>query len=182
MKTLVTTLKGKCLFDVSMKTQIDGLICIQRESEKDSCLDKFIKGGSVQIDTDNPLEAYEKISNVIRGAKKHGEVYVGYNGNDLGVLLGFVANKEGVDAVYTCFENESLRLPLLKMDISGTRFKILEALDEENLNAVSIGKKIGISRAMVYKHLAGLLDLGLVKQSQMFEKYAITKAGKMVIT
>lgn len=181
MKTLISNLKGKCLFEVSMKTQIDGLICIHTDPSDNSCLDKFIKGGSVRIEPEDPLEVCQKITRVIRGAKKHGEVYVGYDGGPLGSLLGFIANKEGVDGVYVCLNNESIRLPALKMDISDTRLRILETLEKENLTAISIGKKVGISRAMVYKHLAGLLDLGLVKQAQMFEKYSITKAGKIVI-
>ncbi|MCK9151564.1 ArsR family transcriptional regulator [Methanobacterium alcaliphilum] len=181
MKTLVTNLKGRCLFDVSMKTQIDGLICIQTDDSKDACLDKFIKGGAVKIDTQDYIEAVKTITGVIRGAKKHGEVFVAYNGGEIGALLGFIANKEEVDGVFTCFKDHALRMPLLKLDLSDTRLRILEALEKENLTAISIGKKVGISRAMVYKHLSGLLELGLVKQSQMFEKYSITQSGKLIL-
>jgi len=181
VKTLVTNLKGRCLFDVTMKTQIDGLICIQTDEIKDPCLDKFIKGGTVRIETQNPLEACIKITEVIRGAKKHGEVYVAFDGGSIGALLSFVANKEGAHGIYTCFQDQAFQLPCLKLDLSDTRLRILEVLDDDNLTAISIGNKVGISRAMVYKHLSGLMELGLIKQTQMFEKYSITKAGKMVI-
>lgn len=46
MKTLVSNLRGRCLFDVAMKTQIDGLISIQTGEVNDSCLEKFVKGGN----------------------------------------------------------------------------------------------------------------------------------------
>jgi DNA-binding transcriptional ArsR family regulator len=181
MKTLITNLRGRCLFDVSMKTQIDGLICIQSDEHKDQCLDKFIKGGTLRIETQDPIEACQKITDVIRGAKKHGEVYVAYDANFVGSLLSFTANKESVDAIFICYQDKSFRLPVLKLDLSDTRLKILEVLDVDNLTAISIGKKVGISRAMVYKHLSGLMEMGLIKQSQMFEKYSITQSGKMVI-
>ncbi|AAB84613.1 MULTISPECIES: ArsR family transcriptional regulator [Methanothermobacter] len=181
MKTLVSNLRGRCLFDVAMKTQIDGLISIQTGEVNDSCLEKFVKGGIVRIDTQDPIEAARRISEVIRGARKHGEVYVASDGDGLGGILSFVAHREGVDAIYTCFGESAVRLPPLKMDISDTKLRILEALEEESLNAVLLSRKVGISRAMVYKHLSALMDMGLVKQSQMFERYSITGAGKLVI-
>ncbi len=181
MKTLITNLRGRCLFDVTMKNEIDGLISIQNEIFDDSCLEKFVKGGVIRIDTENPLKACHKISEVIKGAKKHGKVYVAYNGDDVGGLLAFIAYKEGVDAAFTCFRETSIRLPLLKLDISDTKSKILEVLEEDSLTAIQIGKKVGISRAMVYKHLSNLIEMGLVKQAPFLDKYSITKTGKLVI-
>ena len=181
MKTLVSNMRGRCLFDVAMKTQIDGLISIQTGDVNDSGLEKFVKGGIVRIDTQNPIEAAKRISEVIRGAKKHGEVYVASDGEEIGGILSFVAHREGVDAIYTCFGESAVRLPPLKMDISDTKLRILEVLEEDSLNAVLISRKVGISRAMVYKHLSALMDMGLVKQSHMFDRYSITRAGKLVI-
>ena len=181
MKTLVSNLRGRCLFDVAVKAQIDGLISVQAEDFNDTCLEKFIKGGIIRVEGRNPIEAARKIAEVIRGAKKHGEVYVAFDGSDLGGLLSFLAHREGVDGIYTCFGDSAVRLPPLKLDISDTRLRILEALEEESLNAVLIARKVGISRAMVYKHLSGLMEMGLVEQSQMFDRYSITDAGKLVI-
>ena len=181
MKTLVSNLRGRCLFDAAMKTQIDGLISVQSENFNDSCLEKFIKGGVIVIDTQNPVKAAKKISEVIRGAKKHGEVYVAADGSGLGSILSFIGYRKCVDAVYTCFADSAVRMPPLKLDISDTKLRILEALENESLNAVLISREVGISRAMVYKHLAGLIEMGLVKQSEMFDRYSITDAGKLVI-
>ncbi|MGC9516523.1 MAG: helix-turn-helix domain-containing protein [Methanomicrobiales archaeon] len=181
MRTLITNLNGKCLLAVSMKIQVDGLISIHsKESGKES-LDKYFKGGEILIDTIDPLDACKKISKIIQGAKTHGEVFIGFNGDDLGPLLSFMANKEEVDGIFICYDEEAFRIPLLKLELSKTREKILKVLNEENLTAINIGKKVGISRAMVYKHLSGLIENGLVEQSQLYEKYSITPTGKMVI-
>ncbi|MBM4241729.1 MAG: winged helix-turn-helix transcriptional regulator [Euryarchaeota archaeon] len=181
MKTLVTNVRGKCLFNVSMKTQVDGLISLYEKDHEEIYLDKFLKGGGIKIETDNPIKASLKISNIIKGAKKHGEVFVAYNGQGIGPLLGFIGNKEGVDGIFICYGDQALRIPVLKMDVSETRLKILEILSQENLTAIEISKKVDISRAMVYKHLNMLIELGLVKPSQLFGKYSITKTGKLVI-
>ncbi|BAW31013.1 conserved hypothetical protein [Methanothermobacter sp. MT-2] len=180
MKTLITNLRGRCLFDVTMRNKIDGLILVQSEKFDDLSLEKFVKGGLIKIETEDPLKACYKMCEVIRGAKKHGEVYVAYNGDDLGGLLALAAFKEGVDAIFTCFRETSVRLPIPRLDISDSKLRILEVLEDENLTAVEIAKRVGVSRAMVYKHLSDLIEMGLVKQSHLLEKYSITKAGKFV--
>ncbi|MCC7550241.1 MAG: winged helix-turn-helix domain-containing protein, partial [Methanobacterium sp.] len=90
-------------------------------------------------------------------------------------------NYEGVNGIFTCFGEKVVRLPPLQLKISETRLKILEMLTHGDLNAVEIGKKVEISRAMVYKHLNGLIDMGLVKRSNSLEKYSITDAGMMIM-
>ena len=74
-------------------------------------------------------------------------------------------------------ERKWLDYPHLKLKISETRLKIMKILTKNDLTAVEIGKKVGISRAMVYKHLNGLIEMGLVKRSNSMEKYSITNAG-----
>jgi Transcriptional regulator len=58
----------------------------------------------------------------------------------------------------------------------------MKILTQKDFTAVEIGREVGISRAMVYKHLNGLIDRGLVKRSSSMEKYSITDAGKMAMT
>jgi len=181
MRTLITNLKGQCLFNVSMKTQAEGLILISDKHHRKTELDKFIKGGEIIIDTDDPIEICERIAEIINAAKKHGEIFIACGGNGLGSLISFVANKEGVNAIFTCHNEKIIRIPVLKLDLSKTRLKILEFLSSEDLTAAEIGQKADISRAMVYKHLAGLMDMGLVEKSRFFEKFAITEAGKIAV-
>lgn len=182
MRTLITNLKGQCLFNASMKTQAEGLIILSGKGHRKNELDKFIKGGEINIETEDPVKICKRISEIINGAKKHGEVFIACGGDGLGSLLSFVANKEGVNTILSCYNDSIIIIPTMKLDISKTRLKILEFLAFEDLNAAEIGKNADISRAMVYKHLSGLMDKGLVEKSKFFEKYAITPAGRMVIT
>ncbi|MBI5680541.1 MAG: ArsR family transcriptional regulator [Methanobacterium sp.] len=181
MRTLITNLKGQCLFNASMETQAEGVIILSGKHHRKTELDKFIKGGEIIIETEDPIEICKRISEIIKGAKKHGEIFIAYGGESLGSLLNFVANKESVNAIFSCYNDKIIRIPVLKLDISNTRQKILEFLSYEDLSAAEIGKNADISRAMVYKHLAGLMDMGLVEKSRFFEKYAITRAGRLVI-
>lgn len=182
MRTLITTLRGQCLFNASMKAQAEGLIILSGKSHRKTELDKFIKGGEINIETEDPIEICVRISEIINGAKKHGEVFIACGGDGLGPLLIFVANKCGVNAIFSCYNENIIRIPVMKLDISKTRLKILEFLSSEDLNAIKIGEKANISRTMVYKHLAGLIEDGLVEKSRFFEKYAITQAGRIALT
>jgi predicted transcriptional regulator len=92
-----------------------------------------------------------------------------------------VANKNGVDGIFTCYQEKVIRIPRLKLDISKSKLKIMKSLYKDDLTAVEIKEKVGISRAMVYKHLNGLIEMGLVKRSKFFEKYSITNAGILAI-
>ena len=181
MKTLITNLTGKCLFTATMKTQVDGLIILSDEDPEKELLDKYFKGGEIKIETENPLKAGKIILDAIRGAKKHGEVFVAYGEDDLGALLGFMANKEEVDGIYLCYAEKALRLPSMTLDITKTRHKILKELSKKNLSAIEIAENVQISRAMVYKHLNVLIELGLVKTSDLFGKYSITKTGQLIL-
>ncbi|NYB51893.1 MAG: winged helix-turn-helix transcriptional regulator [Methanobacteriaceae archaeon] len=181
MKTLITNLRGQCLFNVSMKTQPEGLISLHYGKHRKTELDSFLKGGEIRIDTEDPHDALNRILEIIRGAKIHGDVYVAYGSGDIGPLLNFAANKEGVKGILTCFGEKVVQLPPLQLKISETRLKIMKILNNKDLTAVEIGKKVEISRAMVYKHLNGLIEMGLVKRSTSMEKYSITSAGKLAL-
>ena len=96
-------------------------------------------------------------------------------------MLNFTANKEGVKEIYYCFNNQIIQLPQLHLKLSKTKLKILKALNENEQTAILIAKKVGISRAMTYKHLNDLIEEGLVKQTQRYEKYYLTDAGRIAI-
>jgi DNA-binding transcriptional ArsR family regulator len=164
-----------------MKTQPDGLISLHDNKKQKTELESFLKGGEIIIEDDDVLESCQKIADVIKGAQKHGRVLVAFGSGEIGPLLNFVANLEEVDELYTCYGKKIIRLPILKMDLSQTRLKILELLNEQELKAVEIGKIIGISRPMAYKHLKALIDGGLVKKSSRMERYTITKTGRLTI-
>ncbi|MDD1763427.1 MAG: winged helix-turn-helix domain-containing protein [Methanobacteriaceae archaeon] len=181
MKTLISNLRGQCLFNASMKTQPDGLISLHDNKKQKTELESFLKGGEIIIESEDMLESCQKIADIIKGAQKHGKVLVAFGSGEIGPILNFVANLEGVDELYTCYGKKIIRLPILKLDLSPTRLQILRLLSKEDLKAIEIGKISGISRPMAYKHLKVLIDSGLVEKSSHTEKYTITKAGRLTI-
>jgi CRISPR-associated protein Csa3 len=182
MKMLITNLEGQCLFDVSIETQAEGLITLHEGKHKKTDLEDYLKGGEIKIESTDPCEACEKIADIIKGAKKHGKVFIAFDGRGLGPLLNFVANHVGVDGIFTCYKTRVVRIPILTLDLSPAKIKILNNLVNRDLTALQIAENVKISRAMVYKHIKQLLELGLVDRSKFFEKYAITQSGKLAIT
>ena len=114
-----------------METQPDGLIILYHGKYRKTELDSFLKGGEIQINDENPQRALVRILEIIRGAKKHGEVYVAYGAGDIGPLLNFAANNEGVDGIFSCYHEKVIRFPTLKLQISKTRLKIMKLLAQK---------------------------------------------------
>ena len=141
----------------------------------------ILKKENIKIGTTNPIELCETLTNLIRTNKEIGEVYVATDGNFMGYILNFTANKEGVKEIYYCFNNQIIQLPQLNLKLSKTKQKILKSLEENEQTAILISKKVGISRAMTYKHLNDLMEEGLVKQTKRYEKYYLTNAGRIAI-
>lgn len=181
MKILISNLKGKELLEVIMKNNIDKIISVYANYNENSLLDKYLQKENVKIGTTNTIELCKILSNIIRNNKKEGDVYIATDGNFIGSILNFTANKEGVKEIYYCFNNQIIQVPQLNLKISKTKLKILEALEENQQTAILIGKKVGISRAMTYKHLNDLMEEGLVKQTKRYEKYYLSDAGRIAI-
>lgn len=184
MKILISNLKGKELLDIAMKNRIDKLISIYMNYNETSLLDQYMTKENIKISTTNAIEASEQLTYIIRNSKgsdEENEIYVATDGNFLGSILNFVANKEGADYIYYCFNNQAIQMPKLSINLSETKLKILKTLEESEQTAILIGKNVGISRAMVYKHINSLMEDGLIGQRKQYEKYYLTNAGKMVI-
>lgn len=181
MNILISNLKGKDLLEAIMKNNIDKIVSLYANYNENSLLDKYLEKENIKIGSTNPLEVCEILTNLIRKYKEEGEVYIATDGNFIGSLLNFVANKEGVKEIYYFFNNQIIQLPQLNLKLSKTKIKILEALNENEQTAILISKKVGISRAMTYKHLNDLIDESLVKQTERYEKYYLTYAGKIAI-
>ena len=181
MKILISNLKGKELLDIAMKNRIDKLISIYMNYNETSLLDQYMTKENIKISTTNAIEAAKQLTDIIRNSKEGNEIYVATDGNFIGSILNFVANKEGADYIYYCFNDQAIQMPKLSMNLSKTKIKILKTLEESEQTAILIGKNVGISRAMVYKHINSLMEEGLVGQTKQYEKYYLTNAGKMAI-
>lgn len=181
MKILISNLKGKELLEVTIQNNIDKIVSVYTHYNESSLLDKYLKKENIKIGTNNPIELCETLTNLIRTNKEIGDVYVATDGNFMGSILNFTANKEGVKEIYYCFNDQIIQLPQLNLKLSKTKQKILESLEENEQTAILISKKVGISRAMTYKHLNDLMEEGLVKQTKRYEKYYLTNAGRIAI-
>ena len=181
MKILISNLKGKDLLEAIMKNNIDKIVSVYTNYNENSLLDKYLEKENIKIGTTNSIELCEALTNLIRKHKAEGDVYVATDGNFIGSMLNFTANKEGVKEIYYCFNNQIIQLPQLHLKLSKTKLKILKALNENEQTAILIAKKVGISRAMTYKHLNDLIEEGLIKQTQRYEKYYLTDAGRIAI-
>ena len=182
MRILISNLKGKELLDIAMKNRIEKLISVYTNYNETSLLDQYMMKENIKISTTSAIEASKQLTYIIRNSKEEGnEIFVATDGNFIGSILNFVANKEGADHIYYCFNDQAIQMPKLSINLSKTKMKILKTLEESEQTAILIGKNVGISRAMVYKHINSLMEDGLVGQTKQYEKYYLTNAGKMVI-
>lgn len=182
MRILISNLKRKELLDIAMKNRIEKLVSVYTNYNETSLLDQYMMKENIKISTTSAIEASKQLTYIIRNSKEEGnEIFVATDGNFIGSILNFVANKEGADHIYYCFNDQAIQMPKLSINLSKTKMKILKTLEESEQTAILIGKNVGISRAMVYKHINSLMEDGLVGQTKQYEKYYLTNAGKMVI-
>lgn len=181
MKILISNLKGKDLVEIAMKNQIDKLISVYSNYNETSLLDQYMTKENIKISTTNAIDACKQLTDIIRHQNTDDEIFVATDGNFLGSMLNFVANKEAADYIFYSFNNQIIQMPRLSINLSQTKMKILKSLNETEQTAILIGKNVGISRAMVYKHINSLMEDGLVGQTKQYEKYYLTNAGKMLI-
>ncbi len=182
MRILISNLKGKALLNIAMKNGVDKLISVYSTYNETSLLDQYITKENIKLETTNAIEACQRLSEITRRAiNEADEVYVATDGEFIGSILNFVANKEDVNSIYYYFNNQIIHMPKLSLNMSKTKLKILETLQEGDQTAILIGKHVSISRSMVYKHINSLMEEGLVAQRKQYEKFYLTDAGRMLI-
>ncbi len=182
MRILISNLKGKALLNIAMKNGVDKLISVYSTYNETSLLDQYITKENIKLETTNAIEACQRLSEITRRAiNEADEVYVATDGEFIGSILNFVANKEDVNSIYYYFNNQIIHMPKLSLNMSKTKLKILETLQDGDQTAILIGKHVSISRSMVYKHINSLMEEGLVAQRKQYEKFYLTDAGRMLI-
>ena len=170
MRILISNLKGKALLNIAMKNGVDKLISV------------YSTYNETKLETTNAIEACQRLSEITRRAiNEADEVYVATDGEFIGSILNFVANKEDVNSIYYYFNNQIIHMPKLSLNMSKTKLKILKTLQDGDQTAILIGKHVSISRSMVYKHINSLMEEGLVAQRKQYEKFYLTDAGRMLI-
>ena len=182
MRILISNLKGKALLNIAMKNGVDKLVSVYSTYNETSLLDQYITKENIKLETTNAIEACQRLSEITRRAiNEADEVYVATDGEFIGSILNFVANKEDVNSIYYYFNNQIIHMPKLSLNMSKTKLKILETLQDGDQTAILIGKHVSISRSMVYKHINSLMEEGLVAQRKQYEKFYLTDAGRMLI-
>ncbi len=182
MRILISNLKGKALLNIAMKNGVDKLISVYSTYNETSLLDQYITKENIKLETTNAIEACQRLSEITRRAiNEADEVYVATDGEFIGSILNFVANKEDVNSIYYYFNNQIIHMPKLSLNMYKTKLKILDTLQEGDQTAILIGKHVSISRSMVYKHINSLMEEGLVAQRKQYEKFYLTDAGRMLI-
>ena len=78
---------------------------------------------NIKISTTNAIEASKQLTDIIRNSKEGNEIYVATDGNFIGSILNFVANKEGADHIYYCFNDQAIQMPKLSINLSKTKIK-----------------------------------------------------------
>ena len=89
-----------------------------------SLLDQYMTKENIKISTRNAIEAAKQLTDIIRNSKEGNEIYVATDGNFIGSILNFVANKEGVNYIYYCFDNQAIQMPKLSLNLSETKMKM----------------------------------------------------------
>lgn len=182
MRILISNLKSKALLNIAMKNGIDKLISVYSTYNETSLLDQYITKENIKLETTNAIEACERLTEITRRAiNEADEVFIATDGEFIGSILNFVANKEDVRGIYYYFNDQIIQMPKLSLNLSKTKLKILKTLKDSEQTAILIGKNVSISRSMVYKHLNSLMEEGLVGQRKQYEKFYLTDAGRMII-
>ncbi len=112
MRILISNLKGKALLNIAMKNGVDKLISVYSTYNETSLLDQYITKENIKLETTNAIEACQRLSEITRRAiNEADEVYVATDGEFIGSILNFVANKEDVNSIYYYFNNQIIHMP-----------------------------------------------------------------------
>ena len=87
-----------------MKNGVDKLISVYSTYNETSLLDQYITKENIKLETTNAIEACQRLTEITRRAiNEADEVYVATDGEFIGSILNFVANKEDVNSIYYYF-------------------------------------------------------------------------------
>jgi len=157
--------------------------------ENASMLKKTV-GSIVSIDLmeiDDAKDAYQVAKKALeligKERKKGKEVILNVCENSktqpIGLLLAAYASGEKVKKILytTASRNNIVHIPKVGINLSGPKKTLLQAIAKNpDKNISQISRKIHKTRAIIYRHLAELEEMGLVD-----ENYEITEAGVLVL-
>ena len=133
-----------------MKNGVDKLVSVYSTYNETSLLDQYITKENIKLETTNAIEACQRLTEITRRAiNEADEVYVATDGEFIGSILNFVANKEDVNSIYYYFNNQIIHMPKLSLNMSKTKLKILETLHGLQTHQQPYGRRSGCSEKTI---------------------------------
>ena len=154
-----------------------------------SSLKDFFKG-AIKIETfkissyDIPKIMMEVSKKIEDESREGNEILVhiteGRKPTSLAVLFSAYLKKELVKGAYYITEEdkELIKLPLLKFEISNTKKKLLELINNDIKDLSVLMKKLDIKQSAVYKNISELKEEGYLEKT---EKIKITDLGRIMM-
>ncbi len=140
----------------------------------------------VKTDLYDIVEVAKKSVEIIDLQPKDDEIYInitsGRKPKALGLLFAAYTRSDKIKKIaYNPEEDKTavVYLPILSFKLTESQKKVLEILDDERNSQLSfkeLSEKAGISRAMFYRNMDELKDMGLVSTQQGIK---LTDAGKI---
>ena len=143
---------------------------------------------SIKTEIYDIVKVSEKAVEIIDMQPKDDEIFInitsGRKTKALGLLFAAYARSDRVKKIaYNPEEDKNavVWLPKLSFKLTESQKKVLEALNDEdssNLSFVDLADKIGISRAMLYRNIDELKDMGYISADDQ-GIFRLTDAGKI---
>ena len=150
-------------------------------------LGKVIDVKKVPTEVYGIVEVAEKCVEIIDMQPKNDTIYVnitsGRKTKALGLLFAAYARDDKVKKIaYNIEEDENavVYLPRLSFKLNDSQKKVLETLADEksaDMSLVNLAEKVGISRAMLYRTINELKDMGYITTEK--HDTQLTDAGKI---
>ncbi|RMD57932.1 CRISPR locus-related DNA-binding protein [Candidatus Woesearchaeota archaeon] len=140
----------------------------------------------IKTDIYDIVEIAKEVVKAIDFLSDKDEIYIditaGRKTKALGLLFGAYARSDRVRRImYVKEENKQVvNLPKLSYSITPGQHKVIEFLSLNNAKSMSeFAKKVDVSKAMLYKHIKELKDLGVIEDTP--EGFKLTDYGRIVV-
>ena len=150
-------------------------------------LGRVVEVKSIKTEVYDVVKVAEKAVEIIDKQPKDDEIFInitsGRKTKALGLLFAAYARSNRVKKIaYNPEEDKNavVWLPKLSFKLTDSQKRVLEALNDKegtNFSLVDLAKEIGISRAMLYRNIDELRDMGYISTDNGSPK--LTDAGKI---
>ncbi|MBI2578352.1 MAG: CRISPR locus-related DNA-binding protein [Candidatus Aenigmarchaeota archaeon] len=146
-------------------------------------LGKVIEIKEKSVDHLDAVSSATEVVELIDAIPNKDEIYInitsGKKPKALGVLLAAYKRWDRIKKIfYVPWESKNpVILPILPFKVTKSQLRILEEI-EDNQNVAELADKLGITRAMAYRSIKALKDMGLIEVAEG-KGYQLTDAGRV---